>query len=122
AWKRHARSMGITATSKLYLAIDAGTNRQRHCAALMAEPRRDDRSEPASRAAGAYDQQLIRGGKRGVLGIATLAHHRALAHLGPFAPAHACAGMDEAGDVSLAPSRRLQMLAQLTGNDQRVVA
>ena len=68
------------------------------------------------------NQQLIRRIQRGVLGVAAIAHHRALAALGPLPAMDARAGVDEGGDVRLAPARRLQVLAQLLRDDQRIVA
>ena len=59
---------------------------------------------------------------RGIDAVAAVAHNRALADLGPFAAMDAGALVDERGDVALAPTRRLQVLAQLLGDDQRIVA
>src|SRR5262249_29950542 len=104
------------------LAVDASADGHGDGMALVAEPWRNDGAEAAGGTSCGDDQELVRRVHRRIDAVAAVAHHGALADLGPFAAMDAGALMDESGDVGLAPLRRLQMLAQLLGNDQRVVA
>ena len=115
----HAKDHGLCSAYAFYtlafrrLAIDAGADRRRHRFGLAAEPWRDDGAETAGRAAGRDDEQIIRRRERGVNRFAAVAHHRALADVGPFGAADAGALVDEFGDVALAPAGVLDVIAQL---------
>src|SRR5512146_3356419 len=61
------------------LAVDAGADRHRHGAALVAVPGRDHRAEAARRAARRDHEHVVGRLEGGVLALAALADHRALA-------------------------------------------
>src|SRR4029453_19464315 len=54
--------------------------------------------------------------------VGAVAHDRTLADGGPIAPAHAGALIEEFADVALLPTCSLNMLAELLGNNDRVVS
>src|SRR6516164_4716916 len=53
---------------------------------------------------GGHDQKMIGRLQRRVYGFTTVAHHRALSDIGPFAPAHSRTLIQELGDIALGPA------------------
>src|SRR5512146_2058656 len=100
------------------LAVDAGADRHRHRAALVAVPGRDHRAGAARRA----HEHVVARLEGGVLALAALADHRALAAVGPLAAAHARLALEVLAHVRLGPAGALEVRAQLRRNDDRVVA
>ena len=88
----------------------------------MPEPWRYDGAEAARGAAGSDDQQLAGGFQRRVDAVAPVAHHGALAHIGPFAARNTRPFVNEFRDVGLAPAGGLQMVTQLLWNNKRIVS
>src|SRR5262249_46477924 len=66
-------------------------------------------------------QKVLRRIGRVVSAVAAVAPPRAFATLGPFAAENPGPPVDEFGDVGFAPTRRLQVFAQLARDDDRVI-
>ena len=70
-------------------AVHARPDGKGHGAALSSEPRRDHRTEATGRTPCRHQEQVLGVGQGPVLVVAPVAHHPALAHVGPFAAADA---------------------------------
>src|SRR5262249_60488798 len=79
-------------------------------------------AHPAGRPPRRRNQQIVRRAQRGMAFPGAVAPPGALADVGPFAPAYLRAFVQELSDLKLAPAGGLDVLAQLLGDYDRVVA
>src|SRR4051812_41696627 len=98
---RHTTSVTPPRSTLRRLAIDAGADGRGDGLSLVAQPGRNDGAETAGRTARGDHQQMIRRLERRIDAVAAVAHHGALADLGPLGAPDARAFVDELGDVPL---------------------
>src|SRR5215467_1607445 len=98
------------------LAIDADPHRRRYRLGLAAHPGRNDGTEAAGGAPSSHDQEMIRRFECCMHALAAVAHNGALSDRRPFGTAHARTLVQEVADVTLRPTRSLDMFAELFWN------
>src|SRR5262249_59241828 len=92
-------------------ALNASTDGHGDGSCPVAGPRGNDGAKATRWTARGNNEEIV-GRLQGRIDlVAAVAHHRALAHVGPFRAAHTRALVDEVGDVALGPAGRLNVIA-----------